>query len=259
MCFGVSLTVCLLLFTRVAGATDAAIDSIFAQPGLRGTLVIANLDDSEHAVHDAARAAVRYPAASTFKILNSLIALEAGAVRGLDEVFVWDGQARAFPAWNRDQTLASAYQVSCVWCYQEIARRVGPERYRRELRAARYGELTEPFVTDSFWLDGSLRISANEQLDFLRRLIRRQLPYSAAAYATLRDLMVIERAGSAVIRAKTGWATGANPPIGWYVGYLENGRATWIFALNIDVRSEADLPLRRELVMQALRAKSLLP
>lgn len=59
--------------------------------------------------------------------------------------------------------------------------------------------------------------------------------------------------------AKTGWSTRATPGIGWYVGYLQTAEATWVFALNIDTRDPRDLPLRKQLVLEALQAKGLLP
>lgn len=246
----------LLLGWLLAGAASVASESgltaRFAEAGVDGTLVIERLDGSERQVHDAVRAQRRFPAASTFKIFNSLIALDTGAVRGLDEQFTWDGTLHDFPDWNREQTLLSAYRVSCVWCYQAIARRIGRARYVEHLHAAQYGQLAASFPLTRFWLDGSLTLSAEEQIAFLRRIVRRQLPYSARAYAALRELMVMETRGDATIRAKTGWAMEASPPVGWYVGYVERPVGVWLFALNIDVRDAADLPLRRTLVLRAL-------
>ena len=57
------------------------------------------------------------------------------------------------------------------------------------------------------------------------------------------------------LRAKTGWATISSPEIGWYVGYAESRGRVWLFALNIDLRSEADLPLRLKLAWAALDSK----
>jgi beta-lactamase class D len=58
--------------------------------------------------------------------------------------------------------------------------------------------------------------------------------------------------------AKTGWAARSSPGVGWYVGCVEVADDTWLFALNMDVHGEADLPLRRQMVMEALRLKGLL-
>ena len=64
--------------------------------------------------------------ASTFKIPNSLIALETGVVEDPDkDVFKWDGVKRSIEAWNMDHTMRTAIAVSAVPVYQEIARRIG--------------------------------------------------------------------------------------------------------------------------------------
>jgi beta-lactamase class D len=111
--------------------------------------------------------------------MNTLIAIEEKIISEKDEVLKWDGHIYEIPDWNHDQTLESAFKVSCVWYFQELARRVGAEKYRSYLRKSAYGELREPFDETSFWLDGSLQISAIEQINFLKKVYLRTLPFSA--------------------------------------------------------------------------------
>lgn len=239
-------------------AEDADIAALFAQAGRDGTLVLSALRTGETFVHNDARAQRRFSPASTFKIFNTLIALEAKAINGADAHFTWDGKHYDFPDWNRDQTLTSAFRVSCVWCYQTLARRVGAAAYREAIERAGYGALSEPFALTEFWLDGSLRISAREQVDFIKQVVRRTLPFSAHAYDTLRDIMVVEQTPDWTLRAKTGWATRVSPSIGWYVGDVETRDQTWVFAMNLDIRDAADLPLRAALTRAALQAKGVI-
>ena len=70
--------------------------------------------------------------------------------------------------------------------------------------------------------------------------------------------MVAERNPDFSIYGKTGWAASAEPQVGWYVGYLETHDDVWFFALNMDIRSETDLPLRKQLVREALVAKGII-
>ncbi len=248
-----------LLLSQPAIAEDSVIADLFARQGLAGTMVIASLHTGRTFVHDDLRAAQRFSIASTFKIMNTLIALEEKVVTGKDDVLKWDGQMRDFPDWNRDQTLDSAFKVSCVWCYQEFARQVGADRYQRYLRNSGYGDLRMPFDETTFWLDGSLQVSALEQVDFLRKVYLRTLPFSASSYETLRQIMQVEEAPSFAMWAKTGWAARAEPQVGWYVGYVETARDVWFFATNIEIRDETDLPLRRKLTREALQAKGIIP
>ncbi len=248
----------LLAASRGALAEDRELAALFARAGVTGSVVIASLDNRNFFIHDDARTLHRFSPASTFKILNTLIALEEQAISGKAAVLAWDGQRHSMADWNRDHTLESAFKVSCVWCYQELARRVGAAAYRKYIRAARYGELQEPFALTDFWLDGSLLVSATEQLEFLRRLHRRELPFSERNYDTLRQIMLVEVTPAYSLWAKSGWVTRVAPQVGWYVGYVERADNVWLFATNITIRSEADLPLRRELTLAALRAKGII-
>ena len=116
-----------------------AIREAFLVERVQGTMIIESLDGSVTVIHNEDRAAARFSPASTFKIVNTLIALDQGIIASRHSTFTWDGVERGVPAWNQDQTLASAFAVSCVWCYQQIARRVGTGVYLSELDRLEYG------------------------------------------------------------------------------------------------------------------------
>lgn len=252
------ITFVVFLFSVQAAAEDPAIAKLFSQQGIDGTIVISLLQSGRTFIHNDHRAAQRFSTASTFKILNTLISVEEKAISGKDDVFKWDGRIYDLPNWNHDQTLESAFKVSCVWCYQELARRVGAAKYRNYLHKLAYGELREPFEETTFWLDDSLAISAIEQVEFLKKVYQRTLPFSASSYETLRQIMLVEQSPSFTIRAKTGWATRVTPQIGWYVGYVETLNDVWLFATNLEVRDEKDLPLRQKLTQEALKIKGVI-
>ncbi|SMF93783.1 beta-lactamase class D [Methylomagnum ishizawai] len=247
-----------LLFPLAASAEDRQIAGIFAQYHAEGTLVLSALHSGKTYLHNDIRAERRFSPASTFKIPNTLIALETKASTGPDDTFKWNEQTYDFPDWNHDQTLASAFKVSCVWCYQELARRVGAEQYRDYLRRMDYGHLQTPFETTTFWLDGSLQISPLEQIAFLKKLYRRSLPFGAAAYEGLRQIMLAEATPDFKLYAKTGWAARMQPQVGWYVGYVETLSEVWLFALNMNIHGEQDLPLRQKITREVLAAKGIL-
>ncbi|MDD1606460.1 MAG: class D beta-lactamase, partial [Methylococcaceae bacterium] len=159
-----------LLFSAHTFAEDQAIAKLFAQNHIDGTMVISSLHSGQTFIYNESRANYKFSTASTFKILNTLIALEEKAISGKDDVLKWDGHVYDLPDWNRDQTLESAFKVSCVWCYQQLARQVGAEKYRNYLHQVAYGEFHEPFEETTFWLDGSLVIGAIEQVEFLKKV-----------------------------------------------------------------------------------------
>lgn len=232
----------------------------FEEAGVEGTIVIRDLSTGRTQVYDPERAATRFLPASTFKIPNSLISLETGVVHGTDEVLPWDGEERWVKAWNRDHDMASAIEVSAVWFYQELARRVGEERMRLWLERLGYGNRDVGGGIDRFWLDGDLAISPLEQVDFLSRLARRELPFSAETTDAVHRILVsredADQAPGRVLRAKTGWAVrGEGPQIGWWVGWVTHadGR-TYVFATNLTIEDEENDVAARKGVTRAILA-----
>lgn len=182
-------------------------------------------------VSDPIRAEAGYLPASTFKIPNTLIGLETGVIP--DERFAlrWDGQSRSIDAWNRDHDLASALRFSVVWFYQEVARRIGGARMQRWVAALGYGNRDIGGGLDSFWLDGALRISPREQVSFLHRLARGDLPVQPEHAALVLRLIELERQGDAVLRGKTGMGWQDDQSVGWLVGLVEKGGTTYPYAM----------------------------
>ena len=104
----------------------------FLDDGTVGTFVGYKIDDYLIIASDKNRSGEAKLPASTFKIPNSLIALETGVVQDPDkDVFKWDGVTRPIEAWNKDHTLRSAIAASAVPVYQEIARRIGEARMQK--------------------------------------------------------------------------------------------------------------------------------
>ena len=252
------LLACSLCISFFACAEDAAIDKLFRDAGIDGAIVIESVSTGTRFVHNDLRAKRAYTAASTFKVLNTLIALEEGVITGADAIFHWDGTPYEIADWNRDQTLASAFRVSCVWCYQQLARRVGASRYPTYIQQSSYGQLRQPFSETEFWLDGSLTISAEQQVALLRQIVERNLSFKVSSYETLKKIMLTEETGQYRVYAKTGWATRPTSSVGWYVGYVETSNDIWLFALNLAIRDAKDLPLRIQIAKDALTAKGVL-
>lgn len=244
----------LIAAAAVAGAGIGAEESAGALPanGMAWSLLVADAGGAIIHAHDSDRAALRFSPASTFKILNTLIALEAGIVASKDTPMAWDGADHGLPAWNRDQTLESAFRVSCLWCYQEIARSVGTARYAAALQQVGYGNQQVGQQVDRFWLDGTLTISALEQIEFLSKLHACELPFREEHIAELKSIMLTDTTPDYALYAKSGW-TGPDLHIGWYVGFVETDEDTWLFALNMDMDRMDQAPLRKQLVMAALR------
>lgn len=235
----------------------------FQEKGVTGTFLLYDVQKDQYTVFNRPRSQTRFLPASTFKILNSMIALDAGAVRDENETLPWDKVERSIPDWNQDQNMKQAFANSTVWFYQTLARRVGEERMSRAVNAARYGNRNIGGGIDHFWLDGALRISPVEQVQFLKALHQEKVPFSPSAIAITKRIMVHDQGKDWVLRAKTGWVSlkavdnkpATEPQVGWWVGYVERAGNAYCFALNIDIKRDEDaatrLPIAKTILRQA--------
>ena len=192
--------------------------------------------------------------ASTFKIVNSLIGLETRAVANVDEVVPYGGRPQRLKAWEKDMPLREAIRVSNVPVYQELPAASGSTRMAETVRKFDYGNGEIGSVVDRFWLDGPLAISALEQADFLARLATGKLPVERSDARRGQGDHAHRETGSYRLHAKTGWADGPDPDIGWWVGWVERDGAIASFALNIDIKSDAEAPKRLTVGRQCLEA-----
>jgi beta-lactamase class D len=227
-----------------------------------GTIALFDSQDGVLGCSDLPRCQQAVVPASTFKIPNSMIALETGVVEGPDTIMPWDHRSYSNDNWNQDLKFRDAFRLSCVPCYQDIARRVGEAREREWVNKLGYGNRDISGGVDKFWLWGGLRISPLEQIDFLRRFDGNQLPISERTADLVRDIMTLDVTDEYVLRGKTGSTAPADEPreLGWFVGWLELGERRVFFATLLDGHAaEVELgPVRRKVTERVLRARGYL-
>jgi beta-lactamase class D len=243
-------TIALLLMTAtcvVAGTSRTSEwrvvpewEQYFKDARVEGTFLLYDLNAETYLVYNAKRANASFIPASTYKIFNSLVAIETAVVRDENEILKWDGIDRGSEGWNQDQNMKTAFQRSTVWFYQEMARRIGQARMQHYVNLAGYGNQDISGALDHFWLDGALRITPRQQIDLLVRLHRNDLPFSRRTINIVKDIFVNEKTENYTLRAKTGWAQ----QVGWWVGYVERDNKVYFYALNIDIKTPDDAKAR---------------
>jgi beta-lactamase class D len=207
--------------------------------------IIQALDGSAPFLSDAAECAVKSAPASTFKVPHALIALETGVVTDPLATVPWDGTRFPNEAWNRPHSLDSAMKWSALWFYQRTAGLIGRERMQTWLRRIGYGSDSYNGEQTTFWLNGDLEVSPMEQLDFMSRLARYQLPVErknidivkaafrmppgAVTNATGTHPFALQWPGPLVVRAKTGNATVAGERVSWIIGHVESAQREFVF------------------------------
>jgi beta-lactamase class D len=220
-----------------------------------GGMIIYSVSDSQTVKYNADRCAQRFLPASTFKIPNSLIAVETGIASDENFTIKWDGITRQIPEWNRDHTLASAMKYSVVPYYQEISRKVGRTAYEKYLVELKYGNQKVGNMLDRFWLDNSLKISLDEQMIFLKNFYNEKLPFSKRSIGIVKSILSSEKYDNSVLRFKTGTGEKEDETfVAWLVGYVETDSNTYLFVFNCGAKTFPEAKeLRDNLPRQILK------
>jgi beta-lactamase class D len=236
-----------------AGATGRTdLEAVFVENGVAGTFALYDVDHLT--LINAERAQTRLVPASTFKIANTIIALETGVVKDENEIIPYGGRPQPFKTWEKDMSMREAIALSAVPIYQELARRIGLERYREWLARLDFGNRQTGTTVDTFWLDGPLEISAVEEARFAARLAQQKLDASIRSQSIARDIIRLESRDGKVLYGKTGWRFSSTPNLGWWTGWVEHNGRISAFSLNIDMPAATDAP-KRVAIGKAMLAK----
>jgi beta-lactamase class D len=265
-----------LIMTLCASNSGKAQDLAQFFGATPGAFVLYDQQTKRFVRYNEPRCRERFTPFSTFKIPNSIIGLETKVIADAETTLRWE--PKRFPEsvnwtqppyvnWKHDHTLRSAIKDSVVWYYRELARRVGEERMRRMVAQLGYGNQDvsgvwdSPNLFDAFWINGSLRISADEQVEFLRKFYAGELPISSRTTKIVREILTLEKTAGYTLSGKTGGGTLAeNRAFGWFVGYVETKGNVCFFALNLEGSNSASIRDRRiKLTKQILAALGYLP
>jgi len=227
---------------------EPAWEKYFTQYKVEGTFMLYDNGKGTFRVYNIDRAKERFTPASTFKIFNSLVALETGVVKDTTTILPWDGIMRE-ERWNEDLSLNQAFKVSCVPCYQQIARKITQPIMQKWLDTVKYGNMKISKI-DTFWLDNSLQISPDEELGFVKKLYFDQLPFHKLTMQWVRAIMLMEKTSKYDLCYKTGWGITGKKQIGWVTGWIEKDGLPTFFVLNIETeKPDFDMVTARKAIL----------
>lgn len=194
---------------------------------------------------------------STFKVVNSVIGLDLGLIKDAKQPLTFDKEAYPVQAWwphvwkLPSYNLTTAFKYSMVAIYRQLAKDIGETNMRAYLKKMQYGNEDISSGLDSFWLNGSMKISAVEQVQLLSKIYHNQMKLSDRALNTLKEVMLLETNADYRIYAKTGAGKVDNGTmLGWYIGFVENAAGVHFFALNFDSPTYAAMKSKRSILMK---------
>ncbi|MEP7256839.1 MAG: penicillin-binding transpeptidase domain-containing protein [Flavitalea sp.] len=226
--------------THASLGIDPSLEKYFVKNKVDGCFGLFNNGTGRFTVYNMDRFRdSAYLPASTFKIINSLIGIETGRVKDTSTVIPWDGITRKIEAWNHDLTMQDAFTASSVPWFQELARRIGKDTMQYWLDTLGYGRLHQkPVIAnnlDTFWLDNSIKVTADEQLGLVKKLYFEQLPFQPRSQRLVAGMMKREDNSNYTLSYKTGWGTSdKGHSLGWIIGWIEENRHPYFFVLQLE-------------------------
>ena len=176
---------------------------------------------------------VREVPCSTFKVVAALAGLENNVIQDEHTVLRWDGVKRDFPGWNQDLSMASAIQLSATWYFDEITKQVGMDKVAAIVKEISYGNM-DASGGIQLW-SNSLKISPFEQIDFVKKMFRNELPFEQKNVDMVKKAMYIPTENGK-LHGKTG-TSGSNlendGQTAWFVGDYKTEQDEYYFAVRI--------------------------
>jgi beta-lactamase class D len=210
----------------------------FKDCGVDGSMAIYDNYNKKWILSDTSEVNLATLPASTFKVVNLLIALETQTITDENEIVKWVGSTDTVkygyrPEIYHDMTVKEAFEVSAGWVFVELAKKIGKENYRKYLKLTGYGNGNLSQTDADFWNFGAFGISPINQVDFLRKLYENKLPFSKKNMAIVKKVMINEQRTDFVLRAKTGWTRDKGINTGWWIGYIEKEENAYFFATRL--------------------------
>lgn len=240
---------------------DQSLEKYFTENKVIGCFGLYNNSTNQFTLYNQKRFAdTSFLPASTFKIVNSLIGLQTGVITNDSMIIKWDSIKRNVEAWNKDLSMYEAFRVSAVPYYQEVARRIGKERMEEWLDTVNYGAGPKDTVfriktaIDTFWLDNTLKITADEQLWLMKLLYFNQLPFFKPYQETVKKAMLFENETTHRLSYKTGWGKNEKGNhLAWIEGWIEENNHPYFFVLNFESADpNADIPAVRMKILKGI-------
>jgi len=203
-----------------------------------GSIVVYDYQNKLWTLSDSVNTKKETLPASTFKIINFLIALETEVIKDENDIVKWTNDYDTIkyghrPDIYRDMTIEEAFKVSAGWVFIELAKKIGKDKYRKYLTESNYGNLNLTQEDFDFWNFGKFGISPINQVEFLKNLYEENLPFSKRNIQLVKSIMINEQNENYILRAKTGWTRESRMNTGWWVGYIENEKGTYFFATRL--------------------------
>jgi len=175
-----------------------------------------------------------YAPNSTFKIALSLMGFDSGIlVSESVPSFPYRSEYSApINVCKGDHNAKTWMRDSCVWFSQVLTYKLGKEKFNKYVMSFEYGNKDISGGLTRSWLNSSLKITPDEQIQFIQKMIDHKLPVSTKSLDKTKSILFIqELPGGWNLYGKTGNGRYKGDfQHGWFVGWVEKDNRRLTFA-----------------------------
>ena len=226
--------------------------------GFEGSFVLYDLQSDSYIIYNRDKSTTRVSPDSTYKIFDALVALESGIINNKNSTLKWSGENYPYESWNKDQNLESAVKNSVNWYFQDIDKQIGKEKLQSYYKKMAYGNYNLAGRVSDYWLESSLQISSVEQVQMIKDFYTNNMIFKKENIDTVKNALKLSEKNGAVLSGKTGTGAVNGENInGWFIGYVEKGGKTFIFAANIQNEDNAKGSTAANITLSILNDKDI--
>jgi len=223
---------------------DSSLQRYFDSAGVKGSFGFFDNGQGHFTIYNLPRFRdSAYQPAATFDIVQSLIALQTGALADTSARIPGSLWGMAGTA---DTNKLSAPMLTLQGAFQNtgnagnigfrgISGLLGKDSLKKWIDSLHYGNRDLSGPIDSFWLNNHLKITSDEQLGLIKRLYFDQLPFFNRPQKLVRGMMPIESNSVYRLAYKTGQGIKEDgQAIGWVMGWVEENKHPYFFVVNME-------------------------
>jgi len=218
---------------------DTLVKELFTRYNVNGSITLYDSKTAKWYFTDSTDSKLPSLPASTFKIINTLIAFQEGVISSVDDTFRFDNREIDTlkygyrPSTYKDATISTAFKKSIVWVYRDIAQQIDDSMYLEYLNEINYGDNEINSESIDFWNYGDFGVTPVQQINMLIKLYDRELPFDKKFQSSVINIMYDGKFEGHKVFGKTGWTRYESEHIGWWVGFIDVGHGSIYFATRV--------------------------
>ena len=163
-----------------------------------------------------------------------------------------EGNVDYFPQWKQAHSPTLWIANSCVWYSQKLTKLLGLNKLQEYVDLFNYGnqDLSSSDALTKGWLSSCLKISPEEQVLFLEKIVTKQFPLAIRTYEMTKQVLFVEELDNQwKIYGKTGTGflhSTDDLQMGWFIGWVEKQEKTYVFACLIKDKMTMSSPTGKD-------------